>query len=229
MPLIRLPAGIVFDAVGTLIHPEPSPAVVYATVGRQFGSRLGEAEIGGRLIDSLAAEEKRDRAATQRTSEAREEDRWRNIVGRVLDDVDDVGSCFAELFRYFSQPRAWTCRPDVAPVLRALKERGHLLALASNYDARLRTVVAGLPDLKPISQIVISAEVGWRKPAPEFFAAVCQKLALPARQILLVGDDPVHDYEGARRAGLSAVLLDPDDRIEGSGIVCIRRLEELIG
>ena len=32
--------AVFFDAVGTMIHPDPPAATVYARVGRRFGSRL---------------------------------------------------------------------------------------------------------------------------------------------------------------------------------------------
>jgi HAD superfamily hydrolase (TIGR01458 family) len=44
------------------------------------------------------------------------------------------------------------------------------------------------------------------KPAPSFFRAACQQLGWPPGQVLMVGDDPVADVAGARRAGLRAVL-----------------------
>jgi putative hydrolase of the HAD superfamily len=56
--------------------------------------------------------------------------------------------------------------------------------------------------------LVISSEVGFRKPHASFFEAVCQRLGLPAWQILCVGDDLENDVRGAMRAGLSALLLD---------------------
>ena len=37
--------------------------------------------------------------------------------------------------------------------------------------------------------LVISSEVGYRKPHPHFFHAVCERLGLPAHQVLCVGDD----------------------------------------
>jgi putative hydrolase of the HAD superfamily len=79
--------------------------------------------------------------------------------------------------------------------------------MASNYDARLRSVAAGLPELRPLRHLVISSEVGWRKPAPEFFAALCERTGLAPGAILFVGDDPANDYDGATAAGLRAVLV----------------------
>src|SRR5262249_28243110 len=82
----------------------------------------------------------------------------------------------------------------------------------SNYDRRLYSVAAGLADLRRIEHVVISADVGWRKPAAEFFAALCRKLGRRPDEILFVGDDPTNDYAGAQAAGLRAVLYDPRNR-----------------
>ncbi len=199
--------AVAFDAVGTLIHPEPSPAVTYAAVGRAHGSRLTVAEIATRFRTAFAREEALDLANGLRTSEERERRRWRHIVGEVLNDVSDPERCFEELFAHFSRPDAWRCDPAVAAVLGELRRRGYVLAMASNYDARLRSVAAGLPELRPLRHVVISSEVGWRKPATEFFAALCARLGLPPGEILLVGDDRVNDYEGAMAAGLRAALV----------------------
>lgn len=136
-------------------------------------------------------------------------DRWRTIVGTVLDDVDDAESCFQALFQHFALPDAWTVDPQGSQLLAELAGRGFLLGMASNYDQRLKTVAAGLPALDHCPQVMISSEIGWRKPARQFFSALCRQAALPAQKILYVGDDRFNDYDGARRAELCAVLLDP--------------------
>jgi FMN phosphatase YigB (HAD superfamily) len=71
---------------------------------------------------------------------------------------------------------------------------------------------ASLPALKPLSHIVISSEVGWRKPAPEFFEAVCRCVGRLPNQIVFIGDDRANDYDGARAVGLQALLFDPKEQ-----------------
>ena len=204
--------AIFFDAVGTLIHPEPPAALVYAEVGRRHGSRLTAAEVARRFAAAFAREETLDVAHGLQTSEERELRRWQRIVGAVLDDVADCAECFAELYRHFSLPSAWRCEPDVGALLDELNARGYRLGVASNYDHRLHSVLDGLPGLRPLRERIVSSEVGWRKPAAGFFAKLLAYTGLPAEQLLVVGDDLVNDYEGARACGMPAVLLDAHGR-----------------
>src|SRR5438132_12667033 len=102
---------IMFDAVGTLIYPDPPVARVYHRVARRFGSRLSEDEIGERFRQVLAAEQ----AWGMPTSEANERERWRRIVGAVIDDVPASGDVvFQRLWWRFSQPKSWRLFRDVA-------------------------------------------------------------------------------------------------------------------
>jgi putative hydrolase of the HAD superfamily len=199
--------AVFFDAVGTLINPEPIAPVVYAEAGQRYGSRLGVESITERFRAAFQREEVIDRANGWRTSEVREIARWRRIVGTVLDDVVDAVGCFQELFDHFSRPESWRCDAALAVILPGLAARGYKLGIASNYDQRLRCVLSGLPALAPLDHLVISAEVGWRKPAPQFFAALCAQVHLHPQEILLIGNDPANDYDGARAAGLNAMLI----------------------
>jgi putative hydrolase of the HAD superfamily len=225
--LLQGVCAVVFDAVGTVIHPQPPAPLLYAEVGRRFGSKRTAEEIKRRFIAAFAQEETIDYAHGLRTSEAREVERWRRIVRHVFDDLADTDACFRELFEHFSRPEAWRCAAEVTETAEALTRHGYALGLASNYDQRLRSVVAGFGVLSSLPHVIISSEVGWRKPAPQFFAALCQAFGLPAEQILYIGDDPANDYEGAQAAGLRAVLFDPKDKDVEAARVRIRTLPEL--
>jgi len=218
--------AVVFDAVGTLLHPEPTPAEIYAIIGQRFGSQLARSEIKPRFAAAFALEEVADRERRLTTDEARERERWRRIVAQVLDDVRDVDGCFQELWNHFTRPESWRLAPEAPRIVSALRRRGLATAIASNFDRRLHAVLAGHP--LELDVVVISSEVGWRKPSPAFFAAVCKSLDLSGEQILFVGDDRVNDYDGAQQAGLRAVLLDPAGRWVGDGSARIAHLGELL-
>jgi putative hydrolase of the HAD superfamily len=204
--------AIVYDAVGTLIHVKPSVAELYVQVGRRFGSGLDAAEVRRRFPAAFARQERIDREAGWRTNEMRERARWRDIVAEVLDDVTDTEGCFETLWDIFSRPDAWTHDADAAGVLATIRQRGVIQAVASNFDGRLRGLLDAMPALAGLAPIVISSEVGWRKPAPEFFDALRRALQLPAERILFVGDDRANDFDAARSAGMRALLLDPTGR-----------------
>jgi putative hydrolase of the HAD superfamily len=176
-------------------------------------SRLDEATIRVRVRAAFRRQEQADYAGNLCTDEARELARWQAIVREVLDDVADGEACFLELYAHFACPDAWRSEPETAELLAALAARGHVLGIASNFDHRLRGLVENIPALGRMRYLVISSEIGWRKPARDFFAAMCRQAATPPEQILYVGDDPVNDYEGARTAGLRAVLFAPKERI----------------
>jgi putative hydrolase of the HAD superfamily len=222
------PPVVFFDAVGTLIHPDPPAPAVYAAVGRRFGSRLDAETIAVRFRAAFRRQENIDRAAGWRTDAARELARWRAIVAETLSDAADPEACFRELFAHFARPESWAVDPEGGPTLAALADRGCRIGLASNFDARLRGVAAGLPALRPASTFVLSAEVGWRKPATEFFQALAQAVRAAPEQILFVGDHPVNDYDGARAAGLSAVLYDPLGECRGAAVRRVARFGELL-
>jgi putative hydrolase of the HAD superfamily len=217
--------AVAFDAVGTLVTPDPPVQAAYQAVGERYGGRWTIDTIRTRFRSVFRAEEERDRATGWRTNPTREIERWRRIVAAVLDDVTDPEACFRELWDHFSRPTAWRCLPDAGPVLVELWRRGLAVGLASNFDSRLRTVVAGLPELATMGPIVVSAEVGWRKPAPEFFAAVVRAFGCAPGEVLLVGDDSENDYAGATAAGLRAVLLGPAGR---TGVMSVTGLAELV-
>jgi putative hydrolase of the HAD superfamily len=201
--------GIVFDAVGTLVKPDPSVADAYTEAARKQGIELDPEEVKARFHTHFRSDEVRGDRGIHSTDEATEIRRWRQIVTKVLPEVPDPELVFAELWDHFSRPTSWRCFPDVAPAMRAIHEAGISVCVGSNFDSRLRQVVRGLPELGwAVDALVISSEVGYRKPHPSFFGASCERLGLPARRVLCVGDDPENDVVGAIRAGLSAVLLD---------------------
>lgn len=200
--------AIYFDAVGTLIHPRPAAADVYFDVGSRHGSGLEREQIAQRFRAAFQRQEDIDRRNGWRTDEKREQQRWRDIVAEVLGDVRDPQACFAELYEHFAKADAWVCEPGTAELIADLRHEGYVLGLASNYDHRLHSVAARLQPIRLITNLTVSSEVGWRKPAPQFFAALCRQAKLPAEEIVYIGDDRVNDFEGARAAGLVAMLVD---------------------
>jgi putative hydrolase of the HAD superfamily len=202
--------AVFFDAVGTLIHPAEPPARTYAAVAARRGIVLDEAEIGRRFRAAFRTEDERDRAAGWVTSEVREVERWRNIVSATLGD----DRCFPELWDYFAKPEAWTVDPDARTVFDALKDRGLVLGLASNFDQRLLGVIEGHDVLLPLKpHVVVSSQVGYRKPSGYFFSAIVGSVTnIMPDWIVYVGDDLENDFHGAGAMAFRSLLYDPHSR-----------------
>jgi putative hydrolase of the HAD superfamily len=205
---------LIFDAVGTLIQPNPSVAAAYHSIAARHGSRFTVAEIGERFRRAFRQSENdvfpNGPAAGSYwlSSDAIEIARWRWIVGEVVPDVDDREKCFTELWDHFAQPSSWTCFDDVQNSLVSLEKASYRLAIASNFDSRLHAVCAGRVELRPIEHRFVSSETGFRKPAKEFYSAVVSHCGCPASEILMIGDDPNHDVAGPVAIGMQAILLD---------------------
>jgi putative hydrolase of the HAD superfamily len=227
--------AVVFDAVGTLLRPEPAVGVAYAQAARRLGSTRDAAEVQARFRTAWQAEEARDRdtgglrsddtgglrsddtgglrsvnSSGLRTDEARERLRWQRIVAEVFPEVAEQDDLFAELWDHFADPGSWRLFDDVAETWRELEQRGLVLAIASNFDERLPGICASFAPLTRCRHVFASSAVGYRKPAVEFYGRVAAALDLPAESILMVGDDMENDVVAARQAGWQALLIARD-------------------
>ncbi len=199
--------AVFFDAVGTLIRPDPPVCEAYAFHGRRHGAALGPAEIDHRFRLAFQRQEKEDRAQQWHTDEPRERARWTAIVADVFHDQPAPTSLHEDLWGHFARASAWACFPDAAPILDWVSGLGIEVGVASNFDGRLRGVVAGLPELHACRHFAISSELGRRKPAAAFFEKLCGLGPWRPDQVLMVGDDWENDYQAARAAGLQALFL----------------------
>lgn len=198
--------AVLFDAVGTLIYPDPPVADVYQREARNLGSRYSVPEIAGRFRAAIARHHQGGV-----TSEKLERERWRRIVYDVIDDVDDSQErLLTALWQHFGSASSWRLFDDVAPAWHELACRGYLLGIASNFDSRLRTICRGHPPFDECRHIFVSSEVGFPKPEPRFYRGVEERLGLRPEQILIIGDDEAADVTGPIAAGWQAIWLRRD-------------------
>jgi putative hydrolase of the HAD superfamily len=117
-----------------------------------------------------------------------------------LEEADLVEALMASLrFRPY---------PDAGPVLGRLRLLGIRSAVVSNWDISLRDVLADIGLGALLDQVVVSAEVGARKPDPSIVETALRRLRCPAGKALMVGDSPETDIAAAQAAGVRGVLVD---------------------
>ncbi|MEX2185397.1 MAG: HAD-IA family hydrolase [Pirellulales bacterium] len=199
-----------FDAVGTLIRPQPTVAAAYLTAAHRHGIAADwtENEVDRRFRAALSRQEELDRAAGWATSEHRERHRWQAIVRDVFGAASHHAELFTDLWDHFADPQNWSPIEAARQQLVTARQAGLTIGVASNFDARLHQLLAAMPELDVADNVFVSSEIGWRKPSREFFRTVEAKLGLAAEQILLVGDDVKNDYSAAQDAGWKALLVD---------------------
>ena len=218
---------VLFDAVGTLIYAAPPVALAYRDAGRHFGLDLPTEEISRRFACAFHEHSQSDLA----TSESYERQRWRAIVDEVFAEAGSEQhvspTLFETLWDHFARPESWRMFDDAAECLQVLVGRGVPIGVASNFDARLRTVCAGHPLLRELP-LFVSSELGFAKPHAEFFRTIENRLSTDASQITLVGDDWEADFRGATDAGWNCIFLDRASPGENGSIASLTQVPALL-
>lgn len=96
---------------------------------------------------------------------------------------------------------------DVPEVLARLQARFQLAALTNGNANVFQTPLSRFFEVQ-----LSSADVMAAKPDPQMFVELAQRLGLETHQMLHIGDDPLHDIQGACRAGIDAIWLNRDAR-----------------
>jgi len=87
--------------------------------------------------------------------------------------------------------------------------RNYKLGLVSNFTYA-PVIYAGLRKLdinKFFNAILVSHEVGWRKPHPKIFNEALKRLRVSAHETVYVGDSPLEDIKGAKATGMKTIFV----------------------
>jgi len=215
--------GITFDAGGTLIVPHPGVGAIYAEIASRHGIKANPVELESRFGSAF----KRLRPKSSVTvSEATERQFWTGLTREVFSGIADsvaFDGMFPELWTAFAEPGRWRAIDGSMETLSRIRERGFRLAVLSNFDSRLHSVLKGLGFSALLDGVFISAEVGIAKPETGIFEHAARALGMGPGQMLHVGDNPVADGAGGIEAGWSVALVGG----QFPGAVTINRLADL--
>jgi len=84
------------------------------------------------------------------------------------------------------------------------------LALISNFDhGPTARKILDRAEMTPFFEaILISEEMGWRKPHPAIFEAACHTLRITPEEAIFIGDSPIIDIVGAKRVGMGTIWVN---------------------
>lgn len=115
------------------------------------------------------------------------------------------------LYRQFRRGEFNRLFDDTRPALDALRARGLMLGVLSNFTRDCKQVLQTLAIADYFAHVVVSAIVRVEKPARAIFDRAARAAKLQSNEILYVGDSPHADVFGATNAGWDAMLLDRDN------------------
>ena len=104
-------------------------------------------------------------------------------------------------------PDSWELYPDVRPTVSELRTAGLRLGIVSDWGSNLLPIIEGLGLAPELDFVLASGAVGLSKRDPDFFRLAMELVGVAAGEALMVGDTHRADVEGARSAGMDAVLL----------------------
>jgi len=227
---------IFFDAAGTLFHVKGSVADIYLSHAEKYGVKRTPdllESLKGAFVRAFADAPPPVFAVSDPTEIKRCERLWwfdvvHNVWYRagMFERFDDY---FEDVFDAFGGPSYWTLYPETLGVLKGLREQRYEIGIISNFDSRLFNVLRGLGIADLFNTITISSLAHAAKPAPKIFQLALDKHAMDPDDAIHVGDSRRDDVEGARKAGLQAVLIERESQIasSASNIPTIQSLEQL--
>lgn len=98
-------------------------------------------------------------------------------------------------------------------LVQALHEKGKIAIVTNGASRAQHGKIRNMGIAPYVDALIISEEAGCEKPLPGIFEkALCALQCTDKSRAIMIGDAPVSDIEGARNAGIDALLFDPAGR-----------------
>lgn len=216
------------DALGTLVELSPPAPALRDELSARFGldvapeaaDRALRAEIGYYRSHLQQARDERSLADLRR--------RCAEVLRGALPSSERLAAistgALTETLLAALHFRAFD---DASEALAIARERRQRVIVVSNWDFSLTEVLDRIGLAALVDGVVISAVVGVRKPSPAIFEAALKLAGAARTEAVHVGDSVEEDVDGARAAGIEAVLLRRDGSPGPDGVTTIASLTEL--
>lgn len=221
------PKVVFFDYGGTLAYMDPAPEAVWLRLLEELGFRphpeafqsaFQEAkEIVGRL--NLYEYHRRMR------------EYWRHFDGIVFEKLgiaDPNGTLAAAIDSGFERRDWYHLYRDVPETLETLRAKRYRLGIISNNVDELLNRLRQFELMHYFDTVTYSQEARADKPDPAIFELALERVGCGPEEAVHVGDSYEADILGARRAGVTPVLVDRDQRFGEADCLRINDLREVM-
>jgi len=178
---------------------------LFAEVCRRHGVFLTRRDIDhGRMLAD------RTHRSIDFQTEERMDTFWREWFRLILQNlgVDRAGEIAGEIRSVMKRESKLHLFDEVEDVLSSISRMGLVLGVVSNYNCLLEPSLRDLGVDGYFDFILASDLIGSGKPDRLIFDMAVDESGVDREACLHVGDSPGADWEGARGAGLRALLLD---------------------
>jgi HAD superfamily hydrolase (TIGR01549 family) len=228
-PALKGARACIFDAGGTLVHPDwpRLSRIAEEMSGRTFeASEMGRAF--GEMLRAVGIEMQSEGFVL---SDDMKRPHWtfRRMYSLLGLDEATCEGVIERLADSQAERHLWCGIDNEVPrVLEALKRQGLIIAVISNTeDGRLIDSLNASGIADSFDLLIDSYHVGCRKPDAAIFRLTLERLGLEAHEAAYVGDSYAHDALAAQSNGLRGILLDPLDLYPESVCPRIKSLGEL--
>jgi putative hydrolase of the HAD superfamily len=212
--------AIAFDVNGTLVEiwTEDDSEQVFRAAGHFLtyqGIDLRRGQVRELYFQAMKAQRKN---SAQAHPEFDAVDIWQTIIEEHATDYtrqlptekrNQLPLFLAELTRGVSR-RQLRLYPYVREVLGILRERFPLALVTDAQTAWARGELHQVGLLEYFDPIVVSGDLGYRKPDRRLFQQALDAMGVAAEHTLYVGNDMQRDIYGAREAGMKTVMFNSD-------------------
>ena len=218
-----------FDFVGTLARMVPSREDILLEI---MFSADADFDVSPEKVQRvfLQADSKMPYSSLRITEKHQRKEFYVAYNSRVLEllGFPEVLSGETVYEHFTTKLKRWELVEGATETLEHFRALGFRLAVLSNFDAELETVVAESIQLRElVDDVVSSARLGVEKPNSEFFNLYLKDFDFDPRSSFYVGDSYELDYLPARQVGLRAFLVDPYEIYPGLP-GSVSRLQDLV-
>lgn len=210
---------ITFDCTNTLLHFKYPVADKYLQTAESLGVPIGQFDknLMKANFRKFFKELNQTHPNYGRNSISYQE-WWKQLVINVFMNSTDkpfdqklLEPVALQLIKQYNTRECWGKFEKTDELITAMKDAGKVVGVISNFDPRLHDLLHDL-DLSMFDFVATSYEAGVEKPNPEIFD-YARKLSgincLPSES-LHIGNELEKDYDGARNASWSAILINSE-------------------
>ena len=226
--------AVFFDLDGTLRHSVPAGGDVFTDYIRTLGLRINEEDrIRAMRWEHLYWASSADLRDDLMAHSADTEKFWIEYSRRRLIALGISPALAREYAAKVSTHMGAEYKPEsivpdeVRNALAQLKQEGYRMAVLSNRDRPFPETLETHAIGEFFEFSLAGGEVNSYKPEPGLFEHALQRAGLSAQQAVYVGDNYFADVVGARRAGLTPILFDPDEIFPEADCIVIKSFDKL--